>query len=172
MTRQWNTAAAVAFLAVILVGNGASAQGVEDLEGMWMGQVTGAVIMSEELEMEIELHGDHLHGHWHMPMPPALVALFPEEDELGGDVTGGHGTPPVLSLELEGIEDCEVEVTAETIESDRWGGSWHTHGCPISDEGDLMVMRASPVPALPLVGVLVLAAVLARRGWRGLQGRR
>ena len=172
MTRRRNTAAAAVFAAVILAGNGASAQGVEDLEGMWMGHIHGRVIDSDMLEMEIELHGDHLHGHWHMPVPDALAALYPDLEELGGDVGGGHGTPPVVVLEVDGIEDCEVEVEAETIESDRWGGHAHLHGCPIQGEGELMVMRAGAVPALPLVGVLVLAAVLARRGWRGLQDRR
>lgn len=172
MTRRRITVSAAVLAAAVLAGNGVSAQGVEDLEGMWMGSVHGDVIMSDALEMDIELHGDHLHGHWHMPMPPTLAPLFPGVEELGGDVSGGHGTPPVVALEVDGIDDCEVEVEAETIEADRWGGHWHLHGCPIEDHGDLMVMRAGAVPALPLVGVLVLAAVLARRGWRGLQDRR
>ena len=110
-----------------------------------------------------------------MPVPPVLAALYPDLEELGGDVTGGHGTPPVLALEVDAIAGCEVEVTAETIETNQWGGPWHLHGdCGgVVDEGTLMVMRAGTVvPALPLVGVLVLAAILARRGWRGLQDRR
>ena len=172
MTRRRNTAAAVVLAAAILAGNGASAQGIDDLVGTWMGEVTGTVIMSDALEVEIELQGGHVHGHWHMPMPPALAALFPDQEELGGDVSGGEGTPPMLTLEVDGVEGCEVDVTVETLESDRWGGPWHLHGCPVMDDGTLMVMRAGAVPALPLVGVLVLAAVLARRGWRGLQGRR
>lgn len=175
MTRRRNTMAAVVFAAaaVILAGSGASAQGVEDLEGMWIGHVHGRVLESDELEMEIELHGgDHLHGHWHMPVPDALAPLYPDLEELGGDIGGGHGTPPVLVLEVDGIEGCEVEVTAEHIHDDEWHGPWHLHGCPIEDEGEMELMRAAPVPALPLVGVLVLAALLARRGWRGLQDRR
>ena len=173
MTRRRITVAAAVLAAAVLAGSGASAQGVEDLEGMWMGSVNGAVIMSDALEMEIELHGDHLHGHWHMPVPPALADLLPPDlEELGGDVTGGHGDPPVVTLEVDAIDGCEVEVEAETIEADRWGGHWHLHGCQIEDHGDLMVMRAGAVPALPLVGVLLLAAILARRGWRGLQNRR
>ena len=172
MTRRRNTAAAVVFAAVILVGNGASAQGIEGLDGMWMGHIHGRVIDSDALEMDIHLHGDHLDGHWHMPVPDALAPLYPDLEELGGDVTGGHGTPPTVTLTVDGIEDCEVEIHAETIEPDRWGGDWHLHGCPIDDEGDLELMRAGVVPALPLVGVLVLAAILARRGWRGLQDRR
>ena len=173
MTRRRNTAAAVVLAAAILAGNGASAQGIEDLDGEWIGTIDGGVITSDALEMDIHLHGDHVDGHWHMPMPPALVPLYPDVEELDGDVTGGHGTPPVLTLEVDAIEGCELEVTAETIEANQWGGPWHLHGCPIEDEGTLMVMRAGTVvPALPLVGVLVLAAVLARRGWRGLQDRR
>ena len=172
MTRRRNTAAAVVFAAVILVGSGASAQGLEALEGEWMGSINVGAIVSDALEMDIHPHGDHLDGHWHMPVPDALAPLYPDLEELGGDVTGGHGTPPVVVLEIDGIDGCEVEVEAETIESDRWGGHAHLHGCPITGEGDLMVMRAGAVPALPLVGVLVLAAILARRGWRGLQDRR
>ena len=174
MTRRWNTAAAVVFAAAVLAGNGASAQGLADLEGEWTGMVTGAVITSDALVVDIhEVHGDHVDdGHWHMPMPSALAALYPDVEELEGDVTGGHGTPPVLALEVEAIDGCELEVTVETIEPDGWGGPWHLHGCPINDEGNLNVTRMAAVPALPLVGVLVLAALLARRGWRGLQGRR
>ena len=173
MTRRRNTAAAAVFAAVILVGSGASAQGIEGLDGMWMGHIHGDLIDSDVLEMDIHLHGDHLDGHWHMPVPDALANLGLEE--LGGDVSGGHGTPPVVVLEVDGIagyDDCEVEVTAEHIHDDHWEGPWHLHGCPIEDEGDLEAMRAAAVPALPLVGVLVLAALLARRGWRGLQDRR
>ena len=177
MTRRQTTAAAVVLAAAVLAGNGASAQELADLEGDWMGTVTGRVINSEELEVEIhEVHGDHVDdGHWHMPVPPVLATLFPDLEELGGDVTGGHGTPPVLTLEVDAIEGCEVEVTVETLETNQWGGPWHLHGdCSgVEDEGTLMVMRAGTVvPALPLVGVLVLAALLARRGWRGLQDHR
>ena len=172
MTRRRNTAAAAVFAAVILVGSGASAQGIEDLDGMWMGHIHGTIIDSDALEMDIHLHGDHVDGHWHMPVPSAVAALYPDLEELGGDVTGGHGTPPELTLEVDGIEGCEVEVHVETIEPNEWGGDWHLHGCPIEDEGHLDLMRAGAVPALPLVGVLVLAALLARRGWRGLQDRR
>ena len=175
MTRRRITVAAAVLAAAVLAGNGASAQGLADLEGDWMGTVTGTVIMSEELMVEIhEVHGDHVDdGHWHMPTPPELVAVVPTlPDELGGDVTGGHGDPPVLTLEVDQIEGCEVEVEVETIEADRWEGHWHLHDCSFDDAGDMMLMRAGAVPALPLVGVLVLAAVLARRGWRGLQGRR
>lgn len=171
MTRRRSTAAAVVFAAAILAGSGASAQGLEALDGEWMGSIEVGVVVSDALEMEIHLHGDHLDGHWHMPMPPALAALYPGE-ELEGEVSGGHGTPPVVVLEVTAIDGCEVEVEAETIESDRWSGHAHLHGCPIQGEGELMVMRAGAVPALPLVGVLVLAAILARRGWRGLQDRR
>ncbi len=172
MTSGRNTAAAVVLAAAVLAGNGASAQGIEDLVGTWMGEVTGAVIMSDALEVEIELDGGHVHGHWRMPVPPALAPLLPDVEELGGEVSGGEGTPPMLTLEVDGIEGCEVEVTVETLEADRWGGPWHTHGCPIPDGGTLMVMRVGAVPALPLVGVLVLAAILARRGLRGLRDRR
>ncbi len=174
MTRRRNTAAAVVFAAVILVGNGASAQGLADLEGMWMGHIHGDIIDSEDLEMHIEeVHGDHVdEGHWHMPVPDALAGAYPDLEELGGDISGGHGTPPTLTLEVDGIDGCEVEVHVETIEADEWSGDWHLHGCPIEDEGHLDLMRVGAVPALPLVGVLVLAALLARRGWRGLQDRR
>ena len=172
MTRRRNTAAAVVLAAAILAGNGTSAQGIDDLVGTWMGEVTGTVITSDALEVEIELHGGQVQGIWRMPMPPALVLLYPDVEELDGEVSGGEGTPPMLTLEVSAIEGCELEVTVETLEADRWGGPWHLNGCPISDEGTLMVMRAGAVPALPLVGVLVLAAVLARRGWRGLQDRR
>ena len=172
MTRRRTTAAAVVLAAAILAANGASAHGLDDLVGTWMGEVTGTVIMSDALEVEIELHGDQVQGRWHMPMPPDLAVLFPGVDELGGEISGGEGTPPILTLETDGIEGCDVDVTVETMDSDRWGGPWHLRDCLIQDEGTLMVMRAAPVPALPLVGVLVLAAVLARRGWRGLQGRR
>lgn len=172
MTRRRNTAAAAVFAAVILAGNGASAQGVEGLDGDWMGTVTGTVISSDALEVEMHLHGDHVDGHWHMPMPPALVAIL-GPGELGGDVSGGEGTPPRLTFEVEGFEGCEIDVEVETIEADRWEGHWHTHGCdPVTDEGEMMLMRAGAVPALPLVGVLLLAALLVRRGWRGLQDRR
>ena len=171
MTRRRNTTAAVVFAAVILVSNGASAQGIEDLDGEWMGHIHGTIIDSDALEVEMHLHGDHVDGHWHMPVPSALADLVPGE-ELGGEVSGGHGDPPRLTFEVDGIEDCEIDVEVETIEANQWEGHWHTHGCPISDEGDLEVMRAGAVPALPLVGVLVLAAILARRGWRGLQDRR
>ncbi len=173
MTRRRNTAAAAVFAAVILVGNGASAQGIEGLDGMWMGHVHGTIIDSDELEVEMHLHGDHVDGHWHMPVPPALAALFPDLEELGGSVGGGHGTPPRLEFGIEGIDDCEIDVEVEEIEADSWEGHWHTHGCSgFSDEGEMMLMRAGAVPALPLVGVLVLAAVLVRRGWRELQDRR
>ncbi len=173
MTSGRNTVAAAVLAAAVLAGNGASAQGIDDLVGTWMGEVTGNVIMSDALEVEIELDGGHVHGHWRMPVPPALVPLLPDLEELGGDVTGGDDTFPMLTLEVDGIEGCEVEVTVETLEADRWGGPWQLHGCnPLSDGGTLMVTRAGAVPALPLVGVLVLAAVLARRGWRGLQDRR
>ena len=175
MTRRRITVAAAVLAAAVLAGNGASAQGLADLEGDWMGTVTGTVIMSDELEVEIdEVHGDHVdHGHWSMGLPPAAVAVL-GHDELSGEVTGGHGMPPVLTFEVDQIEGCEVEVEVEveTIEVGRWEGHWHTHDCPINDEGEMMLMRAGAVPALPLVGVLVLAAVLARRGWRGLQDRR
>ena len=60
MTSGRNTAAAVVLAAAVLAGNGASAQGIEDFVGTWMGEVTGAVIMSDALEVEIELDGDHL----------------------------------------------------------------------------------------------------------------
>ena len=175
MTRRRNTVAAAVFAAVILVGSGASAQGLADFEGMWMGHVHGRVIDSDALEVEIEEHGDHFDTHWHMPTPPALATLFPDLEELGGRVRGGEGTgtPRSLTLTVDGIEDCEIDVEVETLEANRWGGHWHTHGCgAFSDEGDLEVMRAGAVPALPLVGVLVLAALLVRRGWRGLQDRR
>ena len=174
MTRRRITVAAAVLAAAVLAGNGASAQGLADLEGDWMGTATGRVIMSDALVVEIhEVHGDHVDdGHWHMPVSPALAALFPDLEELGGDVSGGHGTPPRLTFEIDGIDDCEIDVEVETIEADRWEGHWHTHGCAISDEGEMMLTRAGAVPALPLVGVLVLAAILARRGWRGLQGRR
>ena len=176
MTRRRNTAAAAVFAAVILVGSGASAQGLglEALDGMWMGDIHGNIIESDALEMEMHLHGDHVDGHWHIPMPEALMPLFPGEEELGGRISGGHGTPPVLEFEVE-LLDCEVEVTVTDDDSwtqNSWEGTWHTHGCPQPDEGDLHVMRAGAVPALPLVGVLLLAAILARRGWRGLQDRR
>ena len=173
MTRRRNTAAAAVFAAVILVGNGASAQGIEGLDGMWMGHVHGTIIDSDELEVEMHLHGDHVDGHWHMPVPPALAVLLPGEDELGGSVSGGHGTPPRLTFEVDQIDDCEIDVEVEEIEANEWEGHWHTHGCgDFSDEGEMMLMRAGAVPALPLVGVLVLAALLVRRGWRGLQDRR
>jgi hypothetical protein len=173
MIRRRNTTAAVVFAAVILVGNGASAQGLADLEGEWMGTVAGTVIMSDALEVDIhEVHGDHVDdGHWSMGLPPAAAALL-GHDELSGDVTGGHGMPPELTFEVDQIEGCEVEVEVETIEADWWEGHWHTHGCGINDSGDMMLTRAGAVPALPLVGVLVLAAILVRRGWRGLQDRR
>ena len=121
MTRRRNTAAAVVFAAAILVGNGASAQGIEDLDGMWIGHIHGTVIDSDALEMDIHLHGDHVDGHWHMPVPPAVAALFPDLEELGGDVTGGHGTPPELTLEVDGIEGCEVEVHVEDDRARRVG---------------------------------------------------
>ena len=172
MTRRRITVAAAVLAAAVLAGNGASAQGIEDLDGHWMGTVTGRVIVSDALEVDMHLHGDHVDGHWHMPVPPALATLFPDLEELGGAVSGGHGTPPRLTFEVDGIDDCEIDVEVETIEADRWEGHWHLHGCPIDDEGEMMLMRAGAVPALPLVGVLVLAAVLARRGWRGLRDRR
>lgn len=174
MTRRRNTVAAAVFAAVILVGNGASAQGLADLEGMWMGHIHGAIIDSEGLEIHIEeVHGDHVdEGHWHMPVPPEVTALYPDLEELGGRVSGGHGTPPELTLHVNGIEGCEVEVHVEEIMADEWSGDWHLHGCPLEDRGHLDLMRAGAVPALPLVGVLVLAAVLVRRGLRGLQDRR
>lgn len=174
MTRRRITVAAAVLAAAVLAGNGASAQELAGLEGDWMGTVTGGVIMSDALEVEIhDVHGDHVDdGHWSMGLPPAVVAVL-GHDELSGEVTGGHGMPPVLTFEVDQIEGCEVEVEVETIEADRWEGHWHLHGCPIDDAGDMMLMRAgTPVPALPLVGVLVLAAILARRGWRGLQNRR
>ena len=174
MTRRQTTVAAAVLAAAVLAGNGASAQELADLEGEWMGMVTGRVIQSDALVVDIhEVHGDHVDdGHWHMPVPPALATLFPDLEELGGDVSGGHGTPPRLTFEIDGIDDCEIDVEVETIEADRWEGHWHTHGCAIEDEGEMMLTRAGAVPALPLVGVLVLAALLARRGWRGLQDRR
>ena len=173
MTRRRITVAAAVLAVAVLAGNGASAQGIEGLDGEWMGHIHGTIIASDALEVEMHLHGDHVDGHWHMPVPPLVAASYPELEELGGEVSGGHGDPPRLTFEVDGIDDCEIDVEVETIEADRWEGHWHTHGCPINDEGDLEVMRAgTPVPALPLVGVLVLAAVLARRGWRGLQGRR
>ncbi len=172
MTRRRITVAAAVLAAAVLAGNGASAQGIEGLDGHWMGHIHGTIIDSDALEVEMHLHGDHVDGHWHMPVPPLVAAQFPDLEELGGDVSGGHGDPPRLTFEVDGIEGCEIDVEAETIEADRWEGHWHTHGCPINDEGDLDVMRAGAVPALPLVGVLVLAAILARRGWRGLQDRR
>ena len=172
MTRRRITVSAAVLAAAVLAGNGASAQGIEGLDGEWMGEVTGTVIMSDALHVEMHLHGDHVDGHWDMPMPPALAALFPGVEELGGEVSGGHGTPPRLTFEIDGIDDCEIDVEVETIEANSWEGHWHTHGCSISDEGEMMLTRAGAVPALPLVGVLVLAAILARRGWRGLQDRR
>ena len=174
MTRRRITVAAAVLAAAVLAGNGASAQGLADLDGEWMGTVTGRVIMSDALEVDMHLHGDHVDGHWHMPVPPALALLFPDLEELGGEVRGGDDTFPRLAFEVDGIDDCEIDVEVEEIEADRWEGHWHTHGCSgFEDGGEMMLMRAgTPVPALPLVGVLVLAAVLARRGWRGLQGRR
>ena len=174
MTRRRITVAAAVLAAAVLAGNGASAQELADLEGDWMGTVTGRVINSDALVVEIhEVHGDHVDdGHWHMPVPETLAPLYPDLEELGGDISGGHGTPPRLTFEVDGIDDCEIDVEVETIEADGWEGHWHLHGCPIDDEGEMMLMRAGAVPALPLVGVLVLAAVLARRGWQGLQDRR
>ena len=173
MTRRRNTAAAAVFAAVILVGSGASAQGgIEGLDGEWMGHIHGDIIDSDALKVEMHLHGDHVDGEWSIPMPPDLAIFFPGEDELHGEVSGGHGTPPELTFEVHGVEGCELEVHVETIEPTKWSGDWHTHDCPITDEGTLDVTAANAVPALPLVGVLVLAAILARRGWRGLQDRR
>ena len=145
MTRRRITVAAAVLAAAVLAGNGASAQGIEDLDGEWTGTVTGRVINSDALEMDIHLHGDHVDGRLENAGAAGAGPPVPRPGGARRERSGaGMARPPMLTLELDAIVGCEVEVTAETIETNRWGGPWHLHGdCGgVVDEGTLMVMRA------------------------------